>query len=95
MGRDTQRNIAFVQVGDDSKLTLDPELDSYYTLALLIDQAPKLAAAADQRDVVRTSMLHDSIVESVKRAIAANAALASDLSIDELEGAQSRQRAAR
>ena len=35
-----ERNIAFAQGSADSKLTLDPELDSYYTLALVIDQAP-------------------------------------------------------
>ncbi|HKQ15653.1 MAG TPA: methyl-accepting chemotaxis protein [Steroidobacteraceae bacterium] len=75
----------FTQVSDNSKLTLDPDLDSYYIMALVMDQAPKLAAAAAQSDVARAAMLHDSAVESVKRAIAANAALADDLSIGELE----------
>jgi methyl-accepting chemotaxis protein len=89
-----ERNIAVTQLGGDSQLTLDPELDSYYTLALVIDQAPKLATAAAQLDAARTSVLHDYVVEAVKRAIAANAVLANDLSIDELEAAYVRLRSA-
>jgi methyl-accepting chemotaxis protein len=80
----------FTQVSDNSKLTLDPELDSYYTRALVMDHAPKLAAAAAQLDVARTSMLHDFVVQAVQRAIAVNPALASDLSIGELEAAHAR-----
>lgn len=80
----------FTEVSDNSKLTLDPDLDSYYTMALVMDYAPKLAAAAAQLDVARTSMLHDSVAEAVKRASAANPALASDLSIEELEHAYAR-----
>jgi methyl-accepting chemotaxis protein len=80
----------FTQVSDNSKLTLDPELDSYYTMALVMDHAPKLAAAAAQLDVARTSMLHDFVVQAVQRAIAVNPALASDLSIGELEAAHAR-----
>ena len=80
----------FTQVSDNSKLTLDPDLDSYYTMALVMDHAPKLAAAAAQLDVARTSLLHDSVVAAVKRAIAANPALASDLSIDDWEAAYAR-----
>jgi hypothetical protein len=35
----------FTQVSDNSKLTLDPDLDSYYVMAIVMDYAPKLAAA--------------------------------------------------
>jgi methyl-accepting chemotaxis protein len=80
----------FTQISDNSKLTLDPDLDSYYVMALVMDHAPKLAAAAAQRDVARASMLHDSAVQAVKRAVAANTALAKDLSIGELESAYAR-----
>jgi len=86
----TQILALFTQVSDNSKLTLDPELDSYYTRALVMDHAPKLAAAAAQLDVARTSMLHDFVVQAVQRAIAVNPALASDLSIGELEAAHAR-----
>jgi methyl-accepting chemotaxis protein len=80
----------FTQVSDNSKLTLDPELDSYYTMALVMDHAPKLATAAAQLDVARTSMLHDFVAQAVQRAIAVNPALASDLSIGELEATHAR-----
>jgi methyl-accepting chemotaxis protein len=86
----TQILALFTQVSDNSKLTLDPELDSYYTRALVMDHAPKLAAAAAQLDVARTSMLHDFVVQAVQCAIAVNPALASDLSIGELEAAHAR-----
>ena len=86
----TQILALFTQVSDNSKLTLDPELDSYYTRALVMDHAPKLAAAAARLDVARTSMLHDFVVQAVQRAIAVNPALASDLSIGELEAAHAR-----
>jgi methyl-accepting chemotaxis protein len=80
----------FTQVSDNSKLTLDPELDSYYVMALVMDYAPKLAVAAAELDAARASMLHESIAAAVKRASAANPALASDLSIAELESAYAR-----
>jgi methyl-accepting chemotaxis protein len=77
----------FTQVSDNSKLTLDPDLDSYYLMAIVMDYAPKLAAAAAQVDVARASMLHDSLAGAVRRAIAANPALASEISLGELERA--------
>jgi methyl-accepting chemotaxis protein len=77
----------FTQVSDNSKLTLDPDLDSYYIMAIVMDYAPKLAAAAAQGDVARASVLHESLTAAVKRAIAANPKLASDLSTAELERA--------
>ncbi|HKR33278.1 MAG TPA: hypothetical protein VJT10_00485, partial [Steroidobacteraceae bacterium] len=80
----------FTQVSDNSKLTLDPDLDSYYVMALVMDHAPKLAVAAAELDAGRASMLHDSLAAAVKRASAANPALASDLSTAELESAYAR-----
>jgi len=80
----------FTQVSDNSKLTLDPDLDSYYVMALVMDYAPKLAVAAAELDAARASMLHDSLAAAVKRASAANPALASDLSTAELESAYAR-----
>jgi hypothetical protein len=77
----------FTQVSDNSKLTLDPDLDSYYIMAIVMDYAPKLAAAAAQADVARAAVLRDSLAAAVKRAIAANPALATDLSTAELERA--------
>jgi methyl-accepting chemotaxis protein len=77
----------FTDVSDNSKLTLDPDLDSYYTMALVMDYAPKLAAAAAQLDVARTAMLHDSVVAAVRRALAANPALAGDLGVADLDRA--------
>jgi len=77
----------FTQVSDNSKLTLDPDLDSYYVMAIVMDYAPKLAAAAAQADVTRASMLHDFLAAAVQRAIAANPALAGDLATGELERA--------
>lgn len=78
----------YTQVSDNSKLTLDPDLDSYYTMAIVMDYAPKLAAAAAQADVARTSILRDSLAAAVKRAVAVNSGLASDLSTAELQRAQ-------
>jgi methyl-accepting chemotaxis protein len=77
----------FTQVSDNSKLTLDPDLDSYYVMAIVMDYAPKLAAAAAQADTARASMLRDSLLAAAKRAIAANPALARDLATAELERA--------
>ena len=77
----------FTQVSDNSKLTLDPDLDSYYIMAIVMDYAPKLAAAAAQVDVARVSMLRDSLAAAGQRALAANPALAGELSLGELERA--------
>jgi methyl-accepting chemotaxis protein len=78
----------FTQVSDNSKLTLDPDLDSYYVMAIVMDYAPKLAAAATQGDVARSSILHESLAKAVERAIAANPGLARDLSMSEVNRAQ-------
>lgn len=37
-------------ISDNSKLTLDPDLDSYYAMALIMDYAPKLAETAARLD---------------------------------------------
>ena len=87
-GADVAQTLAlFTRVSDNSKLTLDPDLDSYYAMAIVMDYAPKLAAAAAQGDAARTSMLHESVATAVERAIAANPALAKDLSLGELQRA--------
>ena len=39
-------------ISDNSKLTLDPDLDSYYAMAIIMDYAPKLADAAAQLDTL-------------------------------------------
>ncbi len=39
-------------ISDNSKLTLDPDLDSYYAMALIMDYAPKLAETAARLDAM-------------------------------------------
>ena len=38
----------YSKISDNSKLTLDPDLDSYYAMAILMDYAPKLVEATAQ-----------------------------------------------
>jgi methyl-accepting chemotaxis protein len=40
----------YAQVSDNSKLTLDPDIDSYYAMAIVMDYAPKLAHSAARLD---------------------------------------------
>jgi hypothetical protein len=75
----------FAEVSSNSKLSVDPDPDAYYTMTLAMDTAPKLAAAAAQLKVSQSRMLHESVIRSVKRAIAANPELTRELSISELE----------
>ena len=77
----------FAQVSNKSQLAFDPELDSYYTIALVMEHAPKLAGTAAQLKLKRTRTLHDAVVKAVNRAIAANPELANDLSLTALEEA--------
>jgi len=35
----------YTEIGDNSQLILDPDLDSYYTMAVVVDYGPKLIAA--------------------------------------------------
>jgi methyl-accepting chemotaxis protein len=51
----------FATVSDNSKLTLDPDLDSYYVMALAMDAAPKLADAAAQFDAIDSKSAGGSI----------------------------------
>lgn len=39
-------------ISDNSKLTLDPDLDSYYAMAIVMDYAPKLAETAARLDAM-------------------------------------------
>ncbi|MBL8269470.1 MAG: HAMP domain-containing protein [Steroidobacter sp.] len=39
-------------ISDNSKLTLDPDLDSYYAMAIVMDYAPKLAETAGRLDAM-------------------------------------------
>jgi methyl-accepting chemotaxis protein len=40
----------YAQISDNSKLTLDPDIDSYYAMAIVMDYAPKLAHSAARLD---------------------------------------------
>ncbi len=94
--------LLYSAVSDSSKLTLDPDLDSYYAMAITMDYAPKLAVAAAQLDaltaaigtrgsvsaedrahaqfiIARVSTYYDSLTTAVRRAVAANPALATRL----------------
>lgn len=42
----------FGLISDNSKLTLDPDLDSYYAMAIAMDYAPKLAETAARLDAM-------------------------------------------
>jgi methyl-accepting chemotaxis protein len=55
-------------VSDNSKLTLDPDLDSYYAMALTMDYAPKLAVAAAQLDTLSAAVRSAGTVTAEDRA---------------------------
>ncbi|MBB6095066.1 methyl-accepting chemotaxis protein [Povalibacter uvarum] len=55
-------------VSDNSKLTLDPDLDSYYAMALTMDYAPKLAVAAAQLDTLTAAVRTAGTVTAEDRA---------------------------
>ncbi len=55
-------------VSDNSKLTLDPDLDSYYAMALTMDYAPKLAVAAAQLDTLTSAVRSAGTVTADDRA---------------------------
>jgi methyl-accepting chemotaxis protein len=49
-------------ISDNSKLTLDPDLDSYYAMAIAMDYAPKLAESAGQLHMlVDTTRTHAGV----------------------------------
>lgn len=55
-------------IGDNSRLTLDPDLDSYYVMAITTDYAPKLAAAATELDTLATAVRSHATVTAEDRA---------------------------
>jgi hypothetical protein len=75
----------FARISTNSKLTIDPDPNVYYTMALVMDTAPKLALASAELKVSQTRMLHESIMRAVKRATAASPELARELSLSELD----------
>jgi methyl-accepting chemotaxis protein len=54
----------FTQVSDNSKLTLDPDLDSYYAMAIVMDYAPKLAETAARLDAMALKIKASGAVSS-------------------------------
>ena len=46
----------YSQISDNSKLTLDPDIDSYYAMAIVMDYAPKLAHAAARLDTLQKAI---------------------------------------
>jgi len=57
-------------ISDNSKLTLDPDLDSYYAMAIVMDYAPKLAAAAVQLEPLTRAADNHGATASDDRATA-------------------------
>jgi hypothetical protein len=80
----------YSRVSNNSKLSVDADLDAYYTTKLIMESAPSLAVAAAQLKVARARMLHESVVKTAKLATAVNPALAHDLSTSDLEQAYER-----
>ena len=87
----------FTDVSDYSNLTLDPDLDSYYAMAITMDIAPKLAnavaelAAGQSQDATTLRSHVDSSMKSLQRAAQraanANASLATTLGVQEMREA--------
>jgi HAMP domain len=44
--------VLFSRISDNSKLTLDPDVDSHYAMAIVMDYAPKLAETAARLDAL-------------------------------------------
>jgi methyl-accepting chemotaxis protein len=51
-------------ISDNSKLTLDPDLDSYYAMAIVMDHAPKLAETAGRLDAMAAKIKAAGVVSS-------------------------------
>ena len=51
-------------ISDNSKLTLDPDLDSYYAMAIVMDYAPKLAETAARLDAMALEIKAAGVVSS-------------------------------
>ncbi|HEY6641573.1 methyl-accepting chemotaxis protein [Povalibacter sp.] len=62
--------LLYSAVSDNSKLTLDPDLDSYYAMMLTMDYAPKLAAAASQFDSLLATIRSQPALSAEDRASA-------------------------
>jgi methyl-accepting chemotaxis protein len=51
-------------ISDNSKLTLDPDLDSYYAMAIVMDYAPKLSETAARLDAMALKIKNAGAVSS-------------------------------
>ena len=51
-------------ISDNSKLTLDPDLDSYYAMAIVMDYAPKLSETAARLDAMASKIKRAGAVSS-------------------------------
>jgi methyl-accepting chemotaxis protein len=60
----TQSLALFGLISDNSKLTLDPDLDSYYAMAIAMDYAPKLAETAARLDAMALQIKSAGTVSS-------------------------------
>jgi methyl-accepting chemotaxis protein len=58
----------YSSISDNSKLTLDPDLDSYYAMAITMDYAPKLAEASGQLGLLVDAMRKKGTVSADDRA---------------------------
>ena len=60
----TQTLVLYGLISDNSKLTLDPDLDSYYAMAIVMDYAPKLSETAARLDAMALKIKNAGIVSS-------------------------------
>jgi methyl-accepting chemotaxis protein len=60
----TQALALYGLISDNSKLTLDPDLDSYYAMAIAMDYAPKLSETAARLDAMALKIKNAGSVSS-------------------------------
>jgi methyl-accepting chemotaxis protein len=60
----TQALALYGLISDNSKLTLDPDLDSYYAMAIVMDYAPKLSETAARLDAMALKIKSAGAVSS-------------------------------
>jgi methyl-accepting chemotaxis protein len=60
----TQALALYGLISDNSKLTLDPDLDSYYAMAIVMDYAPKLSETAARLDAMALKIKRAGAVSS-------------------------------
>jgi methyl-accepting chemotaxis protein len=60
----TQALALYGLISDNSKLTLDPDLDSYYAMAIVMDYAPKLSETATRLDAMALKIKSAGAVSS-------------------------------